>query len=358
MRTSVAGFRRGIVAGVAVGLLAGCAGPEPGDRSGPSPTPTPTPSDERTGTTGTPAGSASPGPTTPTPTGPLGPATPATPATPTSPAASTTPARPPSFDPAAAFATVRTLAGLGPRETTSRAYRRAAAHVERRLAALGYRVSRQAVDVPAGNSWGIDVPAGVADNLLAVPDGFDADAPHRVVGAHLDTVPQAPGAEDNASGVAVLLELARMAAEAPPEVPVTFVVFAAEEPRGEGDDWHHFGSQHYVRQLDRRERDAVVGMVAVDRVGAGRGVRIRAGDRGPRSVLRQLAAAAGRVGVAHTGGESTASDHWSFQKAGIAAARLGGTAYAGYHNADDVPDGLRRATLDANGRVAWAWLTS
>ena len=34
----------------------------------------------------------------------------------------------------------------------------------------------------------------------------------RLVGAHLDTVPQAPGAEDNASGVAVLLELARLAA--------------------------------------------------------------------------------------------------------------------------------------------------
>src|SRR5258708_17895233 len=44
-----------------------------------------------------------------------------------------------------------------------------------------------------------------------------------VVGAHYDTVPGSPGADDNASGVAVLLELARMG------LPARFVAFANEE---------------------------------------------------------------------------------------------------------------------------------
>jgi Zn-dependent M28 family amino/carboxypeptidase len=64
-----------------------------------------------------------------------------------------------------------------------------------------------------------------------------------MVGAQLDTVPQAPGAEDNASGVSVLIEAARLAAQRPTRLPVMFVAFAAEEPRGDGEAWHHFGSR-------------------------------------------------------------------------------------------------------------------
>jgi Zn-dependent M28 family amino/carboxypeptidase len=82
-------------------------------------------------------------------------------------------------------------------------------------------------------------------------------------------VPQAPGAEDNASGVAVLLELAWMAAREEPRLPVVFVAFAAEEPRGDGDAMHHFGSRVYVNRMPARERRALRGMVSLDRVGVG-----------------------------------------------------------------------------------------
>ena len=78
--------------------------------------------------------------------------------------------------------------------------------------------------------------------MVAAPVGFDPREPYVIVGAHLDTVPQAPGAEDNASGVSVLMELSRMAVVEPPATPTVFVAFGAEEPRGAGHDWHHFGS--------------------------------------------------------------------------------------------------------------------
>ena len=54
-----------------------------------------------------------------------------------------------------------------------------------------------------------------------------------------------------------MLELARMAAAAPPETPVRFISFGAEEPRGTGDALHHFGSQQHVDDLSNAERNAI-----------------------------------------------------------------------------------------------------
>ena len=130
------------------------------------------------------------------------------------------------------------------------------------------------------------MPAGETRNVIADPPSFDPTSPHIVIGAHLDSVPQSPGAEDNASGVAVMLELARMVAEQPGDLPVRFIAFGAEEPRGEGDDWHHYGSQHYVAELDDASRAAIVAMVALDRVGVpGDAVPVGAGGAGTVSKI-------------------------------------------------------------------------
>ncbi len=73
---------------------------------------------------------------------------------------------------------------------------------------------------------------------------FERNSSRRlVVGAHYDTYAGLPGADDNASGVAGLLELARMLAAATPSVTVELVAFALEEPPyfGTGDmgSYHH-----------------------------------------------------------------------------------------------------------------------
>ena len=174
------------------------------------------------------------------------------------------------FDRDRALGHVRVLAGrIGPRLTTSPAFREAAAYVERRLARAGYDVSRQRFGVPAGDSWGVPVAAGTSLNVVATPPGFDPGAPHLLVGAHLDTVAVAPGAEDNASGVAVLLELARLASSEGTRLPTALVAFGGEEPRGPGDALHHFGSRAYVRGMSAAERRGLRGMVSLDRVGVG-----------------------------------------------------------------------------------------
>ena len=63
---------------------------------------------------------------------------------------------------------VRHLAGeIGPREATSPAYARAPAGWPPASSGSGYDVARQRVDVPAGKSWGVPVPAGRSVNVVA-----------------------------------------------------------------------------------------------------------------------------------------------------------------------------------------------
>ncbi|WP_203417381.1 M28 family metallopeptidase, partial [Jiangella ureilytica] len=269
-----------------------------------------------------------------------------------------TPAPPPVFDAAAAYAVVEHLAGtVGPREATSAGFRQAAQYVADTMTALGYQVSTTPFQVPAGNSWGVDVEAGTSTNVIADVPGFDPTQPHVVVGAHLDTVPQAPGAEDNASGVGVMIELARLAAAQPPSVPVRFIAFGAEEPRGDGDSMHHFGSQFYVRGLTAAQAAATTGMVSLDRVGvAAADVPVCTGGRGTTALRDTLVAAAATAEVPVQTCENRSSDHWSFEKADLPSARLGSVPYDGYHSPGDVPAVVDPAQLDRVGTVVWAWL--
>jgi hypothetical protein len=245
---------------------------------------------------------------------------------------------------------------VGPRHGTSDAYRGAADWVEQRFTELGYTVDRQQVDVPAGTSWGIRVPAGRTPNIIASPPEFDDAADHRIVGAHLDTVPQAPGAEDNASGVAVMLELARLYAGS--ERPVRFIAFTAEEPRGAGDNKHHFGSHAYVNRLDKPEREAMRAMVSLDRVGVrSQAVPLCTGGLGSLEVRRQLGAAGRDADVPTTRcADNRASDHWSFERNNLPAARLGSIPYAAYHSARDLPKVVDRRQLERVGAIMTAWL--
>ena len=197
---------------------------------------------------------------------------------------------------------------------------------------------------------------GRTGNIIAVPADLAPGDPHLVVGAHLDTVPQSPGAEDNASGVAVLVELARLAREGGTRLPVVFVAFAAEEPRGPTDDQHHFGSQEYVRRSAGAEADARRGMVSLDRVGAPGRVPVCTGGLSPRRVQRELLAAAARVGVPARACENRTSDHWPFEKAGETVARIGGNPSPGYHSAGDLPRLVSRRQLARTGAVVWEWL--
>jgi hypothetical protein len=90
------------------------------------------------------------------------------------------------------------------------------------------------------------------------PDGY------YILGAHYDTVAGTPGADDNASGVAVLLEAARLARQSPPPRPWAFIGFACEEPPAFFTPY--MGSRVYAKRA--RQRGAKIsGMLCLEMVG-------------------------------------------------------------------------------------------
>lgn len=117
---------------------------------------------------------------------------------------------------------VRELAGkIGERNVfRPPALQAAAAYIAGEWASQGYGVSRLAFDA-----------AGVScQNLEITRAGGRRQSEIILIGAHYDTVPGCPGANDNTSGIAALLELSRLFAGAGPALTVRFVAFVNEEP--------------------------------------------------------------------------------------------------------------------------------
>jgi len=85
-----------------------------------------------------------------------------------------------------------------------------------------------------------------------------------VIGAHYDVWGDFPGADDNASGVAGLLELARLFSEAKPPVQVELVAYDAEEPPYMGSEL--MGSYVHSKKLKESNKE-VVGMVCLEMIG-------------------------------------------------------------------------------------------
>lgn len=274
-----------------------------------------------------------------------------------SPTVEPSPARPGPLQVAVAVRAVHHLAGeIGPRHATSLAFRRAARWLTGRLQDAGYAVHSQRFPVPGGNSWGVPVTSGPSMNVVATPRGFDPTRPHLLVGAHLDTVPPSPGAEDDASGIGVLLMLADSLAGSGTlgRLPVVLVGFGAEEPRGPTDADHHYGSRAYVAALSAAERRAVRGMLALDRVGVGTVVPVcSAGDEAARA---QVLRAGRRAGVPMQPCLNRSNDAWTFVERDLPGVRVGGTSYAAYHSATDLPSVVNPAQLSRTARLVLAWL--
>lgn len=83
--------------------------------------------------------------------------------------------------------------------------------------------------------------------ILNFPALDDKKTSPILIGAHYDAIPETPGADDNATGVAVLLELARLLAAEPLEFPVRLVAFDLEE-------YGMVGSSHYAAELKQNQQ--------------------------------------------------------------------------------------------------------
>jgi hypothetical protein len=222
--------------------------------------------------------------------------------------------------------------------------------------------------VNGGSAWLQVWPAAIPEsgkavdlaNVVAVLPGSDParDGESLVIGAHYDhlgygeSLGQAadrgrihPGADDNASGVAVLLELARVLAGKPQPRSIVFVAFTGEETG-------RLGSKHYIQTAMRYPVDGIIAMVNLDTVG-------RLGERpllalgaGPAADWVHILQGAGYVtgvGVKPVADDIGSSDQSSFIEAGVPAVQLFSGAHADFHRPGDTPE-----KIDATGLVKTA----
>jgi len=103
-----------------------------------------------------------------------------------------------------------------------------------------------------------------ATNLIVEKVGTRKPDDIVLLGAHYDTVSTTPGADDNASAVAVMLEVSRLLQDHSGMRTARYVAFACEEPPYFNLD--SMGSQHHARQ-SRRRHDKIVGMLCLEMVG-------------------------------------------------------------------------------------------
>ena len=255
---------------------------------------------------------------------------------------------------------VRRLAGeIGERHVGRPAALHAAeALIRQELEAQGYEVAKQPY-----------VVAGVeSSNLEVTVQGGVRAGEIVLVGAHYDTVPGTPGADDNASGVAGLLEIARALRGAHPALTIKLVAFVNEEPpffyfgemgsqvyataaRRRGDDIRLMlslemlgyysdapGSQGYppLLRFFYPDRGNFIGFVS--NLGSRRALRevVQAFKAGSDFPVRQLASPGIVPGVSW-------SDQLSFWRAGYAGVMVTDTAFyrnPHYHAPGDRPERL------------------
>jgi hypothetical protein len=251
-----------------------------------------------------------------------------------------------------AMAHIRDLSvGIGPRPTGTAAEARAAGYLVKQLSALGYRVHLQPVPLPDG---------GTSANVVALPPGLDPAADrYLLVGAHYDTVLTSPGANDNASGVAVLLEVARILGVRPARLPVAFVVFGGEEGRPGPKHLSLAGSLHYTEVLPEAERRNLVAMLNVDMVGHGDAVLSTMRINMKKGMHQRLLKLAGELGVpAREYFTPQMSDSVPFASHGIETGWLWTGVEPAYHSAKDTVEKITPASLDWTGRLALAVVRS
>jgi Zn-dependent M28 family amino/carboxypeptidase len=149
------------------------------------------------------------------------------------------------------------LAGtIGPRSLAQPQNLEAAArYVEERLRELGYEVTYQSYAAPGGQP---------VRNLIVEKPGREIPEEIIIVGAHYDTVPLTPGADDNASGVAGLIELARLLKPYENTRTLRFIAFTCEEPPYFKSRW--MGSRVYAREA-RRRGDQIIAMISLEMIG-------------------------------------------------------------------------------------------
>lgn len=179
----------------------------------------------------------------------------------------------------------------------------------------------------------VQVVESPSQNVIGEKPGGDRVI---IIGGHYDTVAASPGANDNGSGTAVMLAVARYFAQRQLPVTLRFMGFGAEEAG-------LVGSRAYVRALPEAERKRIVGVLNLDALGTGAPLQMN-GSTVLSELVQRVADRAGitlRTELRPTGG----SDHASFIQASIPAVHISSSNLSRIHTSNDRIEFVERALL-------------
>ncbi len=229
---------------------------------------------------------------------------------------------------------IEKLAGqIGVRKSGTAAEQEASQYVAETLRSWGYQVQVKPVDVE-GRAAG-------TQNVIAAKPQQTGKA--MLIGGHIDSKDPSPGANDNASGVAVMLELAYLIKDIDNATPCIFVAFGAEEMIDKNKEHHHYGARALAN--DKKFRATISNMTSLDMVGVGDTLYLetQGSDTGWRDKLAVLARQQGYS--IKTGAGMQWSDHEAFEKYNLPCAYVHWERDTEYHKATDTPGRIKPSLL-------------
>jgi glutaminyl-peptide cyclotransferase len=256
------------------------------------------------------------------------------------------------FDGQRAYRDVLAQVAFGPRVPGGPAHQKTISYIQAELRKSGWKSEIQKT---TWNGFNIQ-------NIIAMQTSQN---PQVILGAHYDsrmladrdpdseTTMPVPGANDGASGVAVLLELARCLSQ--DDIPVWLVFFDAEDNGGlEGREWI-MGSRAFVADLEFQPRAAII----VDMVGDA-DLNLYMEKNSTMDLVEQIWGQAEELGFESqfisSPKYSMFDDHTPFLEAGISAVDIIDFDYPYWHTTSDTADKVSPESLFTVGETLRKWI--
>ena len=185
-----------------------------------------------------------------------------------------------------------------------------------------------------------------SQNVIAEKPGPGAGVV--ILGAHYDTVPGIAGANDNASGTAVLLTLARELSEKSFPFDLRLIAFGSEE-------LGLLGSGHYVESLSPEQQGRVIAMLNFDALGNGSRLGVVGDDVLTQPVMEDSLAMGIELRVRQGRGRG-GSDHASFAAVGIPNIFFSSNDFSRLHTPEDTLESINPQLLGDTVRLALSLL--
>jgi aminopeptidase YwaD len=236
---------------------------------------------------------------------------------------------------------------IGSRRAGSIKESSAADYIAQKLAEYGYSAEDQPFTTPDGFA-----SRNISASRQGSREGYTI-----MIGAHYDSPGDTKGAVNNASGVGVTLELARVLSKVELAPTVRFVFFGANRPGGGDSANRLLGARRYLDMLGSMDRKDVVGIIVVDSVAQGQVLALRTQETGPQRLKDKLATYANGHGTPVVALKSTKdSDNIPFEDAGMAAVWIEWCSADGSLQTDDTYQSVLAGKEETAGKLIESFL--